>query len=210
MTTVIVPIVEGETEQDCLPGLLRRVWVEQVGSADTLIVPRCVLAPIGSVRNRPGYFEQRLALAAGELAAVTARLPSRGAVLVLLDADADGCRLGVGADLTRRAAAAAGHLNIVVALAVQELENWIVAAAESLAGRFDFPADMAAPPDPEARKGSSWLTTQRKRHDRKRRYTKPDEAKALFSHLDLAAARSRAPSLDRLCRKLAGLAAGPA
>ena len=67
-----------------------------------------------------------------------------GGILVLLDAD-DDCPAELAPTLLNRARSARPDCRVSVVLANREFEAWFLASAQSLAGRFGFPADIEAP-----------------------------------------------------------------
>lgn len=122
-----------------------------------------------------------------------------GGILVVLDAD-DDCPAELGPALLNRARSARPDLRVSVVLAKREFEAWFLASARSLAGRFDFPADMKAPDDPETvRDAKGWLSQHRSGG---RPYKETVDQAALTSAFDILQARKYSPSFDKLCREL--------
>ena len=73
------------------------------------------------------------------------------------DADDDDA-VALTAELHARVQAARSDVLSSIMVAVREYEAWFLAAAESLRGHRGLPADLAAPPDPEAiRDTKGWL-----------------------------------------------------
>ena len=124
------------------------------------------------------------------------RIAPDGLILVLLDADRD-CPAETAPELLRRARRARSDRNIRVVLANCEYEAWILAAAESVAGKCNLRPDISSPPDPESiRDAKGWLTA---RMASSKRYRPPKDQVSLTASFDLAAARS-SPSFDKLWR----------
>lgn len=148
---MIVPIVEGHSEVESVPVLLRR-YVAEAGLFDVEVA-----RPIRVKRNRvvkEGELEKAVELARRQY-------PQGKAVLVVLDADED-CPAELGPALLQRAmCVACGQLQCAVVLPKTELESWFVAAVVSLRGQRGICADAAPPADPE-RIGDAkhWLTRQ--------------------------------------------------
>ena len=186
----IASIVEGDGEEEALPVLLRRIIEEfDVSSAWSIR-----LHP--PIRRDRGLLVQESHLThAVDLAA--RQLTGPGAILVLLDADAD-CPAELAPKLFQWAQAVRSDRLISVVLAKVEYEAWFLAAVESLRGHRGLPDDLSAPPDPEAVSGAKeWLT----RHMPRGRPYNPTSHQASFSAaIDLELARQRAPSFDKLCR----------
>lgn len=186
----IVTIVEGEGEENALPLLLRRIANEILQRYD-------VTFPPGRVHNRgdlicPGGIENILER-------TVARTRGADRILILLDAD-DDCPASLGPQLQRRAAAARPDKQVAVVLANREYEAWFLAAAASVAGHRGLADDLIAPADPEKPRGcKEWLS--KRRTDGKPYRPTVDQA-ALTAVLDLALARSNAPSFDKLCREV--------
>ena len=139
----IASIVEGDGEVRALPKLLYRLARE--AAVPGLRVPTPMRVPRGKL-TAPGGIERAVGAAAQ-------RVGAAGGILVLLDAD-DDCPATLGPALLARARAARPDVRACVVLANREFEAWFIAAAASLAGAHGFPADLAAPGDPEKIRGS--------------------------------------------------------
>lgn len=129
-----------------------------------------------------------------------------GGILVLLDAD-DDCPAELAPALLNRAQSARPDRRVSVVLAKREFEAWFLASAQSLAGRFGFPADMEAPADPEGVRGAKeWLSRHRpKGHP----YKETVDQAALASAFDIGQAREHSPSFGKFCRELEALLSSP-
>ncbi|MFG0315999.1 MAG: DUF4276 family protein [Planctomycetota bacterium JB042] len=190
MTCVIVPIVEGHGEEAAVPHLIRRISGELCSRWDVE-----VSKPIRQPRSRllmeatnsgPGYLEKAIRLAELKLA----QRGGRGFVLVLVDAD-DDCPAKVVGDLLPRLGP-----NVSLVLPNPEFETWFAASAEALDGLLNVDA---APETPERdRLGKAWV-----RHRFARgRYSESVDQVRLAHRIDLAFARERSPSFDKLCREV--------
>jgi hypothetical protein len=85
-----------------------------------------------------------------------------------------------------------------VALAHHEFENWLIAAAESLAGFRDLRDDLVSPPNPESIRGAKeWLSDRMSR----RPYRETTDQEPLAKRFDLDAAR-RARSFGKFYREV--------
>ena len=190
MATIVV-IVEGDGEVEAVPVLIRRIGLEV-----SPLVPPDVSRPIRVPRQRivkEGELERYVRLAA-------ARAGDDGRIVVLLDANGD-CPAELASDILQRARAARSDLRIEVVLAKREYEAWFVSAIESIAGFRGIHPDVSAPQDPESIGGAKeWL------QDRMRGSYRPtaDQA-ALTARFDMALARERCPSFDKMWRATASV-----
>lgn len=184
---MLLPIVEGQAEESSIPVLMRRMNV-------------AVLKPYRVKRNlvvKPGELERTLE---GALA----QRPGASCVLILLDAD-DDCAATLGPELLARASAVT-RLPISVVFAVRELEAWFLGGLESLRGHRGVDALAAYPEDPEQPRGAK----ERLRAFMKgKTYVDTDDQPALMAALDIHAARTRCPSLDKLLRDLQSMGLVP-
>lgn len=187
----IAPIVEGHGEIEAVPVLLRRIFIEMLGSPEV-----DVLRPIRIPRSklvRHADLLRAISLADLKLKDVSAQ---HRLILVLFDADDDlPCRLAP--DLLQRITTDRPELDVTLVLATPEYETWFVAAAESLTDYLDLKANDI-PDDPEViRAKKAWL-----QHHFRGRYTETIEQPALTARMDLQKCRSRSASFDKLCREL--------
>jgi hypothetical protein len=146
---------------------------------------------------RAGELERQVELAGR-------RVAPDGAILVLLDCDADdGCPAADGPALLERVRAARGDLATSVVLAKKEYEAWFLAAAASLRGQRRLAQDMVPPQNPEEIRGAKeWLN----RHmPPNRPYAETTDQAALTQVFDLNQARAAADSFDKCYREIAGL-----
>jgi Domain of unknown function (DUF4276) len=189
---IIASIVEGDGEVRALPKLLHRIAIE-------LGVPNLrTLPPMRVSRGR-------ITMAGGIERAVEAealRVPSKGGVLVLLDAD-DDCPAEYGPALLTRARAARPDRQVSVVLANREFEAWFLAAAPSLAGQFGFPADFTRPRSPESPRDCKGLLT--KARPKGQPYKETVDQALLTSCFDLKMAREYSGSFDKFYRDVSGL-----
>lgn len=146
---IIACIVEGHGEVDSVPVLIERIARRHDPSRGVRVVP-----PLRTPRNRftqrPEEMRRMVELA------VRLQGGGPGGVLILMDADRDlPCQFGP--TLQDRAASIRPDRSIRVVLAVAEFEAWFLAAARSLT-KEGLPADIMAPPAPEAiRDAKGWL-----------------------------------------------------
>lgn len=191
----IVAIVEGHGEVEAIPILIRRI----AGAIAAAGVPG-VGKPIRVKRQRlmkEGDLEKYVELAARQSGA-------EGRILIVLDANGD-CPNELAGEILARATAARGDRRIRAVIAKPEYEAWIVAAADSLAGQRGIRPDARAPADPEAiANPKAWLRAQMLPGQS---YRETLDQPALTERFDLAQARQRAPSFDKLWRDVEELLA---
>ena len=186
-----VAIVEGDGEVEAVPLLMRWIAAEVAP-----LSPPTVLRPIRVRRQRilkEGELERYVRLAA-------VRVEDDGRILILLDANGD-CPARIGPARLERARMASPGRRIESVLAKSEYESWFVASAESIAGARGILPKIAAPMDPESIRGAKeWLD------DRMQGSYRPtaDQA-ALTATFDMASARLRSPSFDKMWRAMTAL-----
>jgi hypothetical protein len=191
VATVLVPIVEGQSEVRSVGGFLRRVLAE----AECYDVT--IARPFRVKRNRvvrPDELER----------AITQAVRSRrdaGAVLVLLDAD-DDCPAELVAELLPRAQGASA-LPARIVFPKIEMEAWILAAIESVRGQRGIRDDASCPADPEAVRDAKGALSARMIGTRG--YVATDDQPALLDGLDLNLLAERSSSFAKLQRDLSSL-----
>lgn len=184
-------VVEGHGDTQAVPEVFRRiVSVEFPGVPirfrETLRVPRDKL-------KKPGELERAVEF-------LSRRLGGSRAILITIDTEGErpGC---LGPSLLERARKQRPDVPVGVALAHHEFENWLIAAAESLAGFRDLRHDLKCPPDPEEIQGAKeWLSDRMSG----RPYRETTDQAPLAKRFDLAAAR-RARSFDKFYREVVRL-----
>lgn len=138
MNRWIVPIVEGQSEVQSVPLLLRNILAQEG------VWGIHVCRPFRVKRNkvvREGELERTLKL-------VQRTRPEMGGVLLLLDAD-DSPPDGLTRKLQQRCQKILPAVPVVVTLAVREFECWLLAAKESLRGYRGIREDARAPQHPD-------------------------------------------------------------
>lgn len=212
MTLLVAPVVEGQTEVQCVERLLQRVWADLPGAPGRLQV----LTPTRGPRDQLGNPDRpelaaKVALAATKLTQPLRRTPSaRGAVLVLFDAD-DDCPAQLGPRLL--AAARGGvppELLVACVLAKRMLENWIVAGASTLGTDHGLPDPIPPRSNFDELNGEAWLDAQLRAVNPARKYKKTADAVGFVQKMSLAECRANSDSFAKLCRELARFAAPPA
>jgi len=186
MTRAIVPIVEGQSEEQSVPVLLRRVLtllgIHSVQVAWPFRVKRTKIV-------KEGELERAIKLALMDRAGAEA-------ILVLLDAD-DDCPVDLASRLRKRAAAVTNKPCAVV-VAQREFEAWLLGAKESLRGCRGIGDGATAPPNPEDIRGAKEALS---RNMVNRRYLEVDDQPAFAKVFDLAMARSACRSFDKFMRE---------
>ncbi|MFW6162790.1 MAG: DUF4276 family protein [Planctomycetota bacterium] len=190
MGVSVVSIVEGHSEQQSVPVLLRRLQA-RLGTYQVRIA-------------RPFRVKRNRVVREGELErAVTQALRSRentGALLLLLDAD-DDCPVRLGQSLLARCRACTG-LPVAVVLANREFEAWFLGAKDSLRGVRAVRPDAQAPTDPETIRGAKERLSANMAG---RRYLEVDDQPALATKMDIDLAVRRCRSFAKFVRDTAGL-----
>jgi len=188
----IVVIVEGDGEVEAVPLLIRRI-----GSEVSPLVPLVVPKPIRIRRNRimRGANWNVMWLAA-------VRAGKGGRIMILLDANGD-CPAELAPIILQHARETRPDLQVEVVLAKCEFEAWFISAIESVAGTRGIHPDRSAPADPELIRGAKewycvhcpkeWLRTGGT-------YRPTADQTALTARFDMALARKRSPSFDKMWR----------
>lgn len=193
MTTARVALIfTGHGEREALPVLLRRVAARIDPGLDVKVCSRHRISE--DLMRKPGELD----LAVEQAGRLMGR---RGAVLIVADCDwKDGLPCKDAPSLLERAQRARPDIRTRLVLANKEYEAWFLAAAESLRGRRGLPADLVAPPYPEAIRGAKEWLGDRMAHGHG--YA-PVTDQPAFTHLfDLDLARQRSPSFDKCYREV--------
>jgi hypothetical protein len=182
-------VVEGHGEVTALPILIRRP-AAQIDPTIALEIPQPIRRPRNRLVGKPDELERAVGLAA-------LKVRPHGAVLVLIDADAD-CPARLAPPLKDRADKAAMGLPVSVVLARREYEAWFLAAALSLRGKRGLSFTLTPPERTEEIRGAKeWLNERMEGHT----YSETIDQAALTGIFDLQQARA-APSFDKFCREL--------
>lgn len=192
--SVVVPIVEGHSEVESVPVLLRRLLYRSQVFEDQIKVDK----PIRIHRYKV-VKENRLERAIG-----LAALRGCDAVLVLLDANGD-CPAELGPDLLSRAQRNPYDVPVWIVIAKSEFESWFVGSIESLRGKRGIAVDAVSPEDPEAIRGAKEWLSQRMSSDQP--YLEVDDQPALADQFDLDRAREQCPSFDKFVRDVEAMIA---
>jgi hypothetical protein len=193
MTGTILPIVEGESEVEGVPVLLRRL-LARLGQEEVIVTRPFQVHRTRVVRPR----ELERAIIQG----LRSR-PNVTCVLVILDADDDEPQALEAALLARCKAVTA--LPSAVVLATRELESWFLGSKDSLRGVRGIKPDANAPNRPETIRGAKERLT---RNMIGRRYLEVDDQPALAARMDLGLALERCASFRKLADGLAAILAG--
>lgn len=183
---VLVPLVEGQSEDRAIGVLLRRLFV--LMDAPTMRVAR----PFRVKRNkvvRPGELERSIQQAIRSRSGASA-------VMVLLDAD-DDCPADLAPGLLARAQAETA-LPVSVVCPKVEIESWILAGVESVRGVRGISALAAAPANVESITDAKGALTRCM--DGTRGYVATDDMPAFFANLDVNLAQNRSRSMDKFVR----------
>lgn len=186
MSRQILPIVEGQSEVESVPILLRRIL-------DQMKIFSIQIA-------KPWRVKRNKVVKEGELErAIQQGIQERNnicAILVLLDAD-DDCPAELGPQLLKRCKTVT-QLPASVILANKEMESWFLGGKESLRGVRGIKGDATAPLTPESIRGASERLSQNM--EKGRRYVGPDDQPALVKYIDFLVTRQRCPSFEKFLR----------
>ncbi len=195
MTVKFGCIVEGHSEVESVPILIRRIAADLYPELNVLIPP-----PIRVPRERMvkiGVMERGVEVAAR-------RIQRQGPILIILDGD-DDCPAELGPMLLNSVSEAHSDLSIAVIVAEREFETWFLAAVESLRGRRGLKTDIEAPEDPEAiRDAKGWLSSHMEGGTT---YSERREQPALTALFDMQQARN-ADLFDKCYRDIVRLLRG--
>jgi Domain of unknown function (DUF4276) len=194
MALRIAVIVEGHGEDTAVRSLLQRVWYEHL-NGDALDVLRPLRKPQGQLLQETGL---KKAVDAAKID-LDRRPPDEFNKLVIILIDSEGkppCQLAP--QLLQWATEARSDADIACILPHHMFETWFAAAAASLAGQNDLPADLVAPVEPEKNGlGKGWLKKQLPR-----KYIETIDQAHFVGRMDLQQCRQNSPSFDKLCREL--------
>ena len=190
MRPTILPIVEGQSEVQAIPVLLRRL-LERLGRPEIGVAQPFRVKRTQAVR--PGEMERALdqgIRARGDLAAI----------LVVLDADDDPPESLEISLLTR--CQAATLLPCAVVAATRELEAWFLGSKDALRGVCGIRQNANAPDHPEEIRGAKERLS---RNMEGRRYVPVVDQPKLAARMDLERALQRCASFRRLAAALESL-----
>ena len=188
---MIQPIVEGYSEVEAVPVLLRRFIKE--ASAWDIDIGRPIRRNRNQLIKRPEL----------EIAVGLARIqPGCGAILIMFDGDRD-CPAELGPTVQRWAAAVAGGIPCEVVLPHREYEAWFLAAIESLRGQRGIRSDAMLHPEPETPLGAKGQLEARMRTGRS--YMETTDQPAFSARFNFAAAHARCRSFRRMARAFGAL-----
>ncbi len=185
----IASIVEGDSEVNALPILLRRLAGE--------LSPSVAVQPLPPIRVRRDRFIQREEEFRKQLLLAAAKSGTQGWILVILDAD-DDCPAHLGPQLLARAQQCVPHCRVSVVLANREFEAWFLAAARSLQGARGFSIAADEPIDAETpRDAKGWM----RRHMQSGVYREMLDQPAFTARIDLHQAKDNSRSFRKLCKE---------
>lgn len=188
MTGKILPIVEGQSEEEGVPVLLRRL-LHRLGLYEVQVARPW---RVGRTRMpRPGEIERAVVQGTRDRGGVTA-------VLVILDADDDDPD-EIEAVLLERCRKTT-PLPAAVVAARRELEAWFLGSKDSLRGVCGIRATANAPDGPETIRGAKERLSRNMEGER--RYIEVDDQPVLAARMDLDLALQRCASFQKLFSEL--------
>jgi hypothetical protein len=192
----ILPIVEGESEVEGVPILLRRL-VAHLHRPEVLVERPFRVKRLKVVK--PGEIERSVIQGVRGRTGITA-------ILVILDADDDDPE-PLESSLLERCRTVT-QLPVAVVLARRELESWFLGAKDSLRGVCGIRSNANAPDGPELIRGAKERLTRNMEGGR--RYLEVDDQPAMAAKMDLDRAAQRCVSFRRLVAELEKLLAAAA
>lgn len=184
----ILPIVEGYSEVEAVPLLLRRLLI-LLERPEIQIARPFRVSRLGVVRE--GEIERAVLQGIRDRGQVTA-------ILVILDSDDDD-PAALEASLLGRCRRTVS-LPVAVVAARRELESWFLGSKDSLRNVCGIKADANAPDNPESIRGAKERLTRNMGGGR--RYLEVTDQPVLAVRMDLALARQRCLSFQRLVTEL--------
>jgi hypothetical protein len=192
----VVVIVEGHGEDGAIRTLLERVWYELLGGDYIEVIPW---------RGKQGQLRQKelsrpvMEAAANRLHG-TVRTDLRRLLLILIDSEGQECpataapeRVGWAREIRSDSAT-----EIACVMPHPMFETWFAAAAASLRGKNDLPADLPKPDDPEgAGCGKGWV----KQH-LPRKYKETVDQPRFVGHMSLTECRDASRAFRKLVKEL--------
>jgi len=179
----ILPIIEGQSEEESVPILLRK-FRDKIGAFSIHI-------------SRPFRIKRNNIVKEGELErAIEYGLRDRtnvGAIFILLDAD-DDCPVVLANQLRVRCRSITS-LPVAVVVANRELEGWFLGGKESLRGIRSIRMDATGPTNPEDIRGAKERLSQNMENGA--RYIAVDDQPAFATDLDFELTRSRCRSFQK-------------
>ena len=183
MTYSIVPIVEGQSEVESVPLLIRRLrdeWREYGFRVEKPVrVKRYQVV-------KDGELERRIQLALTR--------PDCAAIMIILDAD-DDCPKELAPDLLKRAKEMTSDVAVSVVMPKFEFESWFVGSIESLRGFRGISSIATIPSNPEdIRDAKGFLTNEMAGNNH---YLEVDDQPALTANFDMALAYDNCRSFKK-------------
>jgi hypothetical protein len=183
MTYSIVPIVEGHSEVESVPLLIRRLAAEW-GEYGFRVEKPVRVKRYQVIKN--GELERRLQLAL--------RRPDCAAIIIILDAD-DDCPRELASDLLKRAKKIASDVVISVVIPKSEFESWFVGSIESLKGCHSISDTAVTPVNPEdIRDAKGFLTNKMTENNH---YLEVDDQPAMTATFDMTLAYTHCRSFKK-------------
>lgn len=191
MSVNILPIVEGKSEVESVPVLLRRL-LHQFEAYEVSIAHPFLIKRYKFVKE--GELERSVKVALRVRKEISA-------VVVLLDADDDPPE-ALANDLAERVQRCS-QLPFFVSIAAREIEAWFLGAKESLRAVRNIRNDAVSPSDPESIRDAKGYLSRNMAGSY--RYISVDDQPALAAEFDISAARRKCTSFELFCSQLKDL-----
>jgi hypothetical protein len=199
----VVVIVEGHGEEAAIRELLERLWYELLGGDFIEVLPW--RGKQGQLRKKEGLC-QVVEAAAIKLHA-TERTDFRRLLLLMIDTEGEECPRTIVADRIAwaREVRSDAATEIGCVMPNPMFETWFAAAADSLKGKNDMPADLPKPGDPEGGGlGKAWVKKYLPR-----KYKETVDQPRFVGHMSLSECRDSSRSFRKLVRELEQRLAAP-
>lgn len=191
MTISIIPIVEGQSELESVPVLMRRL--RDKWGIFSLEIGRPVRVKRYQV-VREEELERRVTLAMSR--------PNCHAIVIVLDAD-DDCPKNLAPQLLERARSVARDIPVSVVMPKSELESWFIGSIESLRGKRGISVSVSSPENPEDIRGAKRFLTNAM--ESQRHYIETADQPALAAVFNIDQAHRNCRSFRKFYKDLRGI-----
>lgn len=193
----IVPLVEGDGDVAALPEMLVRILQEKYNRYDILVAQ-------GKTQVINARGRQNLEKKLDKFLRHAQNKPGCGAILVLVDTDAD-CPVTLAKQLLQRCHQIGTKYPVQIVCARRSYESWFLASLDTVKGLHGIPATATLSGDPETiLNPKQWLSDQMPSGQA---YKETTHQASLSRSIDLDLAQRNSRSFRRLCRAMGQLLA---
>jgi hypothetical protein len=196
----VVVIVEGHGEDGAIRTLLEKIWYEHLGGDYIEVIPW--RGKQGRLLLPEGKGLRPVVKAAAIKLHATERTDFRRLLLIMIDTEGhkENCPRTIAPELVKWAREERSDAATEIACVLPNVmfETWFAAAAESLRGRNDLPADLPKPEDPERDGlGKSWVKKYLPR-----KYKETVDQPRFVGHMSLTECWASSRSFRKLVKEL--------